>query len=64
MGSRSKAKDLRNRRREERLEAIARSPIRRKKLTAGQKLDAAAKLIEETWSLHDTAKITILRRRR
>lgn len=57
-------KNLRTRRAEERLDAIARGADRRRRLSPGEKLDIASDLIRDAWSLHDAAKETLPRRRR
>ncbi len=64
MRTRSNVKSLRERRQKERLKAIARNAARRKKLSPGEKLDAAADLIRDAWSLHDAAKKSLARRGR
>lgn len=64
MGTRSSVKDLRERRRQERLDAIAQNALRQKKLRPGEKLDNADDLIRNAWSLHDAAKKSLARRRR
>jgi len=60
----ARVEKLRKRRREERLDAIARSAARRRRLTPSEKLDIASDLIRDAWSLHDAAKETDARRRR
>ena len=64
MRNRTDVKDLRKRRTEERLDAIARGADRRRKLSPGAKLDIASDLVRDAWSLHDAAKETLPRRRR